>query len=335
MALATGSFLFWAMACAPVEKPNINFYHWESKLSIDSLDQKVFKNVGSQKLYVRFFDVSYISDRQEVLPNAVLTFKNFKKEQTALEIIPVVYIENEAIKNYNGTAEKLAQLIWQKVERMAKNNGIAVNELQLDCDWTVSTKNFFLGLCTEFKKLLPKPVALSSTLRLHQLKYPEISGVPNVHYAVLMYYNMGNLSDSLEKNSILNHETGTKYLVGLKDYPLELKLALPAFSWGVVFNEKGIKGLISDFDPKKLAESNAIKDKSGHYLIKENQYLGGTFLNENDRIRVEQIDLDELEEACKDLFSSYNFKEIILYHIHGKNIREGEANKIADLIHSN
>ena len=73
---------------------------------------------------------------------------------------------------------------------------------------------------------------LSATIRLHQVKYREETGVPPVDYGVLMYYNMGHIS-AMGANSIYDRSTALRYLGKLREYPLPLDIALPMFAWGV------------------------------------------------------------------------------------------------------
>ncbi len=77
-------------------------------------------------------------------------------------------------------------------------------------------------------------MVLSATIRLHQVKYFETTGVPPVKSGMLMFYNTGDLENPSEENSILNIETAELYLSGLEDYPMQLDIVLPLFSWAVV-----------------------------------------------------------------------------------------------------
>lgn len=85
---------------------------------------------------------------------------------------------------------------------MCSWNGLGtIKEIQYDCDWTAHTKESFARLCQSTKELLlNKGIALSGTIRLHQIEeteYPFDRGV-------LMMYNTGNFKDVNTRNSILD-----------------------------------------------------------------------------------------------------------------------------------
>ena len=101
--------------------------------------------------------------------------------------------------------EKLADNILKKIHELNRKTPV---EVQFDCDWTQITKNNFFYFLSYFKKQLanrismttPDPLrdlqtepVVSATIRLHQLKFPEKTGVPPVDKGMLMFYNTGNL----------------------------------------------------------------------------------------------------------------------------------------------
>jgi hypothetical protein len=54
---------------------------------------------------------------------------------------------------------------------------------------------------------------------------------PPADYGVLMVYNTGNPQQHPERNPILDLRDVKPYLRWLKDYPLPMAAAYPAFSW--------------------------------------------------------------------------------------------------------
>ena len=133
-----------------------------------------------------------------------------------------------------------------------------------------------------------------------------------------MFYNMGALESWEETNSILNLEKAKPYMQNRKAYPLPLDLALPIFSWGVIFrNDKMIK-LIHKLSEKELGDSTRFERlENNRYRVINSTYVDGLFLYTNDSIRLEKIELAKLEEAVKlnlSLFRQKNFT-LSLYHL--------------------
>ena len=101
----------------------------------------------------------------------------------------------------------------------------AIKEIQIDCDWTDSTRNRFFRFTRTLGKLAHAEHSLiSATIRLHQIKYFERTGIPPVDRGVLMFYNMGKLAAASERSSIFNTEDAEKYTSRLSQYPLPMDL---------------------------------------------------------------------------------------------------------------
>ena len=137
---------------------------------------------------------------------------------------------------------------------------------------------------------LPSTTLLSATIRLHQYRYPEKTGIPPVARGMLMCYNMGDLNDPQEVNSILNVAKTQPYLNG-SSYPLPLDLALPLFRWGVLFREGRMIKLINGLSASDLAraafapcEKTELRQR---YCVQADTYLQGYFLYQGDEIRLE------------------------------------------------
>ena len=149
----------------------------------------------------------------------------------------------------NLDIEDLAQKTIRLVEEINAKNKINCQEIQIDCDWTLKSKDNYLKFIERFKKLSQKK--LSATIRLHQVKYFKKTKIPNVDSGVLMYYNMGTIApDSL--NSIYNKKIAEKYLKSLKKYPLHLDFALPIYSWAVHIRNQKVIGLRSKINVREL-----------------------------------------------------------------------------------
>lgn len=222
-----------------------SIYHWKSTFELDSTELLFLQKHNIDRLYLKMFDVAterdMISGRTEVVP--IATTKFISKCPEEVEIVPVVYITIEALRAMNGKEAEMAELIVERTLAMCNYNKCGeIKELQLDCDWTSTTKGIYEKLCDTAHQLLRKKgVNLSITVRLHQLG----ESAPPADRGVLMLYNTGQLKSRATKNSILDIADVKSY-VKRKRYPLPLDYAYPAFGWGIKFKGEEFAGILSD-----------------------------------------------------------------------------------------
>jgi hypothetical protein len=167
------------------------------------------------------------------------------------------------------------------------------------------------------------PPRLSVTLRLHQYRYPEQTGVPPADRAMLMFYNMGDLADWAEPNSILNLEKARPYLATEKKYPLALDVALPLFRWGVLFRQGKMIKLLPEIDAAAIRSVGGVAldgESSQRFEIPESTYLEGYYLYAGDRIRLEMITPEQLLAAAEMLrgVASGERPYVSFYHLDSK-----------------
>jgi hypothetical protein len=172
---------------------------------------------------------------------------------------------------------------------------------------------------------------LSCTVRLYQYKYPDLSGVPPVDKALLMYYNMGELTSYQEKNSILNNEIGLQYL-GFGDYPLPLDFALPNFSWSLLYRYGTFQGILGSLTAEILNDTSTFELKpNGYYLVKKDTALQATYLRYGDEIRYENCSETELIKAANLLKSERNQTKTNLIFYDLKKTIHDETDKITSV----
>ncbi|HEU0124911.1 MAG TPA: hypothetical protein VFQ56_01270, partial [Flavobacterium sp.] len=203
---------------------------------------------------------------------------------------------------------------------------------QIDCDWTLKSKENYLKFIEVFKKLSKKK--LSATIRLHQVKYFKKTKIPNVDSGVLMYYNMGSIApDSL--NSIYDQKVAAKYLSSLKKYPLHLDFALPIYSWGVHIRNNKVIGLRSKINRKDLQnDPNFEKTSEIFFRAKQSNYKNGVFYEANDLLKIEEITKEDLKEMAEDLDENLPEKpnQIIFYDLDEFNLNNYEKNIFEQVI---
>lgn len=278
------------------------FYHWKSELRPDSAQMAYLQELGARRIYLRLFDLDWNERLRSPAPIAEVQLGDFP--YASFEWVPTIFITNRSLKQLPiQQTSSLARRIVNKIERMRETAGLpAMREVQLDCDWTESTREVYFRLLRECKRQLPNDgVQLSVTVRLHQLRYPEQTGVPPADRGMLMYYNMGEVRSWEEDNSILNLEAAAPYLHA-SQYPLPLDLALPLFRWGVVFREGKMIRLVNDLNPEDLQDRSRFFPMAGkRYEVIKGTFLQGHYLYQGDWIRLESATADDLKGAVDQL----------------------------------
>lgn len=270
---------------------DVSFYSWKTKFAPTELEEKTLLDLKVQKIYLRFFDV----DTREGKPYPIGELNNYSPRQNT-EIVPVVYITNFTFFDLAEKDQKdLANKIFTKIETLSKKYGIEYSEIQIDSDWTENTKERFFQFLTGIKEISKKKI--SCTLRLHQIKYYSQTGIPPADQYVLMFYNIGNLSNP-DTNSILNVEDASKYVESLKDYPKHFDIALPIFGWIVHKRGGRIVQIYSKLDINTLLSANILKmDKEDSYLVTKSSLTKGIFLREDDVLKLEFPSPQELTQV--------------------------------------
>ncbi|MHC0446754.1 hypothetical protein ACWA1F_15185 [Flavobacterium sp. 3-218] len=282
-----------------------------------------------QKLYVRYFDIELHPESNFPIPISPVRFLENPKEYT---IVPVVFIQNKVMLQPHLDVNDLAQKTFDFIEQINSKNQISCQEIQIDCDWTLKSKENYLKFIEVFKKLSNKK--LSATIRLHQVKYFKKTKIPNVDSGVLMYYNMGSIApDSL--NSIYDKKVAARYLKSLKRYPLHLDFAFPIYSWGVHIRNNKVIGLRSKMNSAALEKDvNFEKTSPIFFRVKKANYKNGVFYEENDLLKIEEIKTEDLKEMAEDLQDNLVEKpnEIIFYDLDEFNLNNYEKNIFEQVI---
>ncbi|MBO4827247.1 MAG: hypothetical protein J5506_08460 [Prevotella sp.] len=203
-------------------------YYWRTVLKLDDAERQFVKKHGISRLYVKFFDV--VNDnRRGVSPVATLQFNDTLPE--GVEVVPTVFIVENCLRDMPAD---LAEKVVKRVLAMCETNGIAnVRELQVDCDWTLNSREKYFALLADMRQLLAQHgMRLSATIRLHQLSQPA----PPVDYGALMVYNTADPRKLTDHNPILDIRDVEPYMKHLAGYKLPLATAYPLFEWQLLFN---------------------------------------------------------------------------------------------------
>ena len=290
------------------EKTSVSnsIYYWRTTFALDSAEAAFIKKHNVERLYLRMFDVAIERDllngTSEIVPIATTQF--LSQPPASLEIVPVVYITIDALRMMYGNEIEYATLIVDRLLAMANYNKCwAIREIQLDCDWTSSTKDSYHLLCKQVRNELARVgVELSVTIRLHQLKETP----PPAHRGVLMLYNTGAIKNPETGNSILHIENVEPYLVDMR-YPIPLDYVYPLFGWGVKFCNNKFVAIVSE---------------------------DSTVIDDNEFIRYERASAEDIL-AVKELVEEHLGKPVngnILYHLDYSQLKKYSNDEISKIL---
>ena len=305
------------------------FYYWKSGRSeISETEFDYLKDLKVHKIYLKFFEVE---------PDSVFGSKPYSKtriynlnrnyfsesEDTALykhisklQIVPTIYLQNKVFYDTSKESlDNLADNIVFLINKMYLENidtFTNYKEIQLDCDWTKSTKDNYFYLISKVKSLSQKEI--SCTLRLYPYKYSDLLGVPPVDRATLMCYNLISPVNNDDKNSILDNNELKSYLNSSKRYPVHLDIALPVYSLVYNYNRKNnFLGVNKLQDSTILQNVRTIKplwyqmaDDVNVYTYNE-EYGGEHTYKAGSFIKVELIDEKLLNGAIELLKENIDF----------------------------
>jgi len=283
------------LSCRKNENRQIDFYYWKSNVSFSDVEKDYFNKLQAKKLYIRLFDVD-VSDGTN--PEPIGMINSFSGNELPAEYIPTIFITDRSFANLSiENVKLLAGNVYRQIEEILSSCGINnYNEIQIDCDWTNGTRsNYFLFL-EELKKVSGKKIAC--TVRLHQIKFRQKTGIPPVDKAYLMCYATSSPKENDGRNSILDIDLLKNYLSDLKSYPLDFDIALPLFSWAVVRNHLGKIKLISGVTAEELENDNRFEKITDlRFKAVDDIFFGGMYLNKGFIIDIENITPDLLYKA--------------------------------------
>lgn len=308
-----------------------SFYYWKTTLKFDTADMALAETLQNQHFYLRYFDVDWSAGYGSAVPTGVLEI-NDAKGWDKKQVTPTVYITNRTFTQIKSEdipllASKVSRKIiqinqdlvsavfdysfydrlpekmeWEErhdmIELAKKEWAKKISEIQIDCDWTLSTKDKYF----QFLKVLQEKTPdfnISCTLRLHQYRDRKTMGIPPVKKVMLMCYNTGDPKKMSESNAILDATVVKQYLKG-KKYPLEIDLALPQFNWGAWYRGGVFQGLLRDLSPSTPGmETYLHKEQDNQYRVSQDTVIRQDFLREGDLIRMDGSAPEQMQETLK------------------------------------
>lgn len=279
-------------------------YHWKATYNPTQYELQWLRDHHVTRLYLRLFDVD-VYETETAAPIATTRF--LQPLPDSMEIVPVVYITNEAMNamGYWWRCEEYGKKIVDRVLKMAECKGFEVKEIQVDCDWTERTRDIYFDFCQRLQKeLRERGLRLSSTVRLHQID-ATLDDL-KVDDKVLMLYNTGNLRSPKTHNSILNYNDVEPYLSRLTEERMKtLGVAWPVFGWGVAF------------------------DSAGHFThLVNSAHLGA---DTTSVVREEWGEMDEMRRVWEKMPKSAGAHVTVLYHLDSINLSKYTYDEIEEI----
>lgn len=253
-------------------------YYWSTTLNMDSVKTAFMRNYDISRMYIRYFDV--VADQSgRAVPNATLKFATDVPQ--GIDIVPTVFVMPECLRQDRS---RLASLIVKRVVQMNETNDVYnVKEIQIDCDWTQSTRQLYAEFMQAMmRECHSRHLKLSSTIRLHQLAQTP----PPADRGVLMMYNTGDATDIRCHKPILDMHDAAPYLPRLNDYKLKLSTAYPIFTWRILFRGGRFVGFIHNDgeNPILPSDSIALRQPSAADIIEAVNVIGSRRPDANNEI---------------------------------------------------
>jgi hypothetical protein len=308
-------FLFLIFSCSKKKHHPYGFYYWKTKLTLNDTEKKALEQSTLPYLYTRFFDVDKIDNKFQ--PVGVIT--KDKSFETQKKIVPTVFITNRTflyIKKEETTflAKSIYDLIQKKI---TEYHLVTHDEIQIDCDWTAGTRDDYFNFLKELKKISGKEI--TCTLRLHQVKDKNQTGIPPVEKAYLMCYSTSSPLENSDKNSILDVNILKSYLSKIDEYPIKkIEVALPIYSWGIVTNHLEKHKLINALSKKDLENSNFKRISENTAEVQKDGFYFGHYLNKGFTLKIEEISDDQLKDVIQFLENKIPNFNIIYYQLDSK-----------------
>jgi hypothetical protein len=290
------------------------FYHWKSTYNPTRSEIKLLNQLNINKLYVHFFDVDWDARTHQPVPKALVTFR----QKPLGSVVPVVFITNRTLLNMTaGGLPELAKHITDAITRISKKADISYREVQFDCDWSGRTHDVYFQLLTLLSNKLNCP--LSATIRLHQIKYADQTGIPPVARGMLMLYNVADWKRVDIHNSIYDPAVVDSYLPFVATYKLPLDAVMPLFYWTVVYRANRFLTFLNNVDRKSLTKAHFLTAQadSNRFTAVRDTTAFGFSVRRGDAFRAEAVSSEMLlteQSRLLDKIRTQRFT-FALYHL--------------------
>jgi hypothetical protein len=305
-------------------------YYWKTTFELSQIESAFLEENKIEKIYLRYFDVDMLHN--EAIPKGILTIKS-KVNQ---EIIPTVFITNRVFERLNF--DQIADLSTKVLGQINKISSTC-KEIQLDCDWTLNTKNKYFFFLEKLKENSSKNMRFSATIRLHQIKFYQKTGIPPVDEGVLMLYNTGDWRKLKNENSLFDPQTSMNYLDNIGNYPMKLNFAFPFFQQVLAYRNGIFYTFIKNCSLGEI-DANLAFEKSeiqNQFLCKNDVQFKNISFRKNDILKYESSDFDKINKTKNKILQKIITPKttLILYHLDEKNLSNFSKSQISTFFSQN
>lgn len=306
------------------------FYFWRTTLAFTPYEKASLDSLHISRLYLHLFDV--VRDtRKGMHPDATLTFRDTIPRH--ITIIPTIFIDSKALRAGDTDTDSLADLIVRRADKMMTSNGYPIpTEIQLDFDWTPTNREVYFDILRRAGELMhARGGMISTTVRLHQLR----DKIPPADYGTLMVYNIGDFADPQETNSILNLKNLTPWLTHLKHYTLPLTMALPIYSWDLVFSGAKFRFIargenVADTSRYEAIDSIHFRNKAYRSVTSSHSHADKIYPGHV--LRHEHVDIATLRSAAQAVrHAAGSDLPLTLYHLDENSLNTYNINEVKTL----
>lgn len=305
-------------------------YFWKTTFELSQNEKAFLQDNKIEKIYLRFFDVDMLQN--EAIPKGIMTIKS-KINQ---EIIPTVFITNRVFEKLKfEQIENLSAKVLGQINKISSKH----KEVQFDCDWTLTTKNKYFFFLKKIKEKSPKNIRFSATIRLHQIKFYEKTGIPPVDEGVLMLYNTGDWRKLKEENSLFDPQTTMNYLDNLGKYPLKLNFAFPFFQQVLAYRNGIFYTFIKNCTLGEIEAYAAFEktETENQFLCKKDVQFKNISFRKNDILKFENSEFEKVNNTKNRILQKTKALKttIILYHLDEKNLSNYPQRQISEFFSQN
>jgi hypothetical protein len=305
-------------------------YFWKTTFELIQKEKVFLEENKITKIYLRFFDVDMLNN--EAIPKGVVSLKS----EIDLEIVPAVFITNRVFERLKlNEIEDLGLKVLGQINKVSTK----YKEIQIDCDWTLSTKDKYFFFLEKLKEKAPKSTRFSSTIRLHQIKFYQKTGIPPVDEGVLMLYNTGDWRKLKNENSLFDPQTTMNYLDNLEKYPLKLNFAFPFFQQVLAYRNGIFYTFIKNCTLTEIQDNEAFEktELGNQFLCTSDVQFKNISLRKNDILKYENSDFDQINKTKNRVLQQTKAPEttLILYHLDEKNLSNFSQSQISTFFSQN
>ena len=305
-------------------------YFWKTTFELSQNEKSFLLENKIEKIYLRFFDVDMLQN--EAIPKGIVSLKS-KVNQ---EIVPTIFITNRVFEQLKF--DQIADLST-KVLRQINKISSTCKEIQLDCDWTLRTKNKYFFFLEKLKENSSKNMRFSATIRLHQIKFYQKTGIPPVNEGVLMLYNTGDWRKLKHENSLFDPQTSMNYLDNLGKYPMTLNYAFPFFQQVLAYRNGIFYTFIKNCTTGDIEANTAFEktETENQFLCKDDVQFKNISFRKNDILKFENSDFEQINKIKNKILQKIIAPKttLILYHLDEKNLFNFSQSQISTFFSQN